>query len=111
MSRANITEDGEYFKTYAKKGILYVGAPGGSSGVDYGGGVLALQRLVENGDESEDTDWVSVNDTTSGSEVIMSYSSGTVADKFDFYGVDELIRVKVSDSTGPDLDVELKVSK
>jgi hypothetical protein len=101
-----ITSDGTYLNTSARSFNIFIGDPSGAAHTDFGGGTLTLQRLVDTGDPSNSDDWVTVNDTSTGTERLMSYTSGPEALTVEFQSVSR-IRAVLSGSTSPDLRVDI----
>jgi len=103
---AILTGNGETSQITCYEGIFYIGLPGGATETDYGGGTAVLQRLLPGGDPTEDDDWVTVSDSSSGSVELMSYTTGHQAMPFDVKGSTR-VRGKLTGATNPSLRMDI----
>jgi len=108
-----LTANGVVREMQAESGVFVVGKSGETDGAgrsDLGGGTVVLETIGDDLDPTQIANWSPINDTNSGTEVLMSYTTAPQAISFVFYGGARRIRARLESATSPNVWVNIEAT-
>lgn len=106
-----LTENGSTDDLDATHGTITIGDGGATNGAarnNLGGGTVTLEYLQDKGDASVANNWHPVNDTGSGAEVLMQYTTAPQHIAFNLFSGVSRIRATLSGATTPNVEINVR---